>query len=338
MASLQASPTPRPLSRRSTLLIALGSALAPTISLAGSVSGRAWPFKPLRLVVGFPGGSSPDLVARTLADPLSKALGQPVIVENRVGASGNIAAEYVARASDEHTLGLMINGNMTIARLLNPKLGYNPLKDLSPVSLVATSPLVLTAQAHSPGVSLDTFLSDARKAGNQWSYGSPGIGTVSHIGMEWLKNLTHLDPVHIPYPGNPQVISAMLGGEIQLALLPPGLVAPQVKAGKLRAVGVTSAVRSALLPEVPSLAEAGIKNFNLEVWDAVAAPSSMPPALVLRLSGLISEIARQPEVRSKLFQQGWQVAGSSAEGLANRVQTDYQAMAEVIRQRGISAE
>lgn len=325
-----------PVSRRATLM-AMGAALAPTISSAASAA-RPWPSKPLRLVVGFPGGSSPDLVARTLADPLSKALGQPVIVENRVGASGNIAAEYVSRAQDDHTIGLLINGNMTIAKLLNPKLGYSPLKDLAPVSLLTTAPLVLTALPQANASALEPFLATARKAGNQWSYGSPGIGTVAHIGMEWLKSLTHLEPVHIPYPGNPQVISAMLGGEIQLALLPPGLVAPQIRAGKLRGVAVTSAVRSSLLPEVPSLAEAGIRNFNLEVWDAVAAPPSMPAAIVQTLSGLIGGIVRQAEVREKLFQQGWQVVGSSAEGLANRVKADYGAMAEVITRKGIIAD
>ena len=160
-----------------------------------------WPTRTVRIIVGFPAGSSPDLTARTLADPLAKALGQAVIVENKVGAGGNIAADYVARATDDHTIGLMINGNMTIAKLLNPKLNYDPLKDLTPISLIGVSPLVLTAPVGVPGSSAQEFLAAARKAGDQWSYGTPGVGTVGHIGMEWLKSKTGINPVHVPYPG-----------------------------------------------------------------------------------------------------------------------------------------
>lgn len=324
------------LSRRQALGLGLSSL---SVGWTGpATAAPAWPSRPVRIVVGFPGGSSPDLMARTVAEPLSHALGQPVIVENRVGAGGNIAAELVAHANDSHTLGLMINGNMTIARLLNPKINYDPLKELRPVSLIATAPLILAAPAQLPGAQPKAVLEAARRAGDQWSYGSPGVGTVAHLGMELLKARAHLGAVHVPYPGNPQVITAMMGGQVQLALLPPGLALAQVKAGKLRAIGLTSSTRSALAPEVPSLAEAGVTGFNLEIWNAVAAPASLPTPIVERLSGLISEIARSADVRAKLFQMGWQVTGSTAEGLANRIQSDTASMGAVIRQQGISAE
>ena len=294
-----------------------------------------WPSRPVHLIVGFPAGSSPDLTARALAEPLSKALGQPVVVDNKVGAGGNIAADAVAKATDGHTLGLMINGNMTIARILNPKVSYDPLKDLAPVSLIGTAPLLLTAPAGSPGETPAQWLEQARKAGNQLSYGSPGVGTVAHLGMELLKQKASIDPVHVPYPGNPQIINAMLGGQVQLALLPPGLAMTQVKAGKLRAIGTTSTGRSTLVPEAASLAEVGVKDYQLEIWNAVAAPASMPSAQVHKLSALISGIVRSPEMRQRLFQQGWQVVGSSPEGLKNRIDADTKALGEIIRQQKI---
>jgi tripartite-type tricarboxylate transporter receptor subunit TctC len=289
-------------------------------------------------MVGFPAGTSPDLVARTLAEPLSKALGQPVIVENRPGAGGNIAADLVAKSTDGHTIGMMINGNLTIAKLLNPKTPYDPARDLAPISLVGTAPLVLAAPANAPGNTTAEFLAAARESGTRWSYGSPGVGTVGHIGMELLKARAGLEPVHVPYPGYPQVVTAMIGGQIQLSMLPPGLAMAQARAGKVKVLGVTSAGRSSLVPEVPSLSEAGVKDFQLEIWNGVAGPASMPKAVVARLSGLLSDIARSPDVRQKLFQQGWQVAGTSSEGLANRMRSDYAVLGKIISERGIKAE
>ena len=307
-----------------------------------SKDATVWPTKPLKIMVGFPAGTSPDLVARTLAEPLSKALGQPVIVENKPGAGGNIAADFVAKATDQHTIGVMINGNLTIAKLLNPKTPFDPDKDLAPISLIGTAPLVLAAPANTfnnaPINSLGEFLTAARLAGNTWSYGSPGVGTVGHIGMELLKIRTGISALHVPYPGYPQVVTAMIGGQIQLSMLPPGLAMTQARAGKVKALGVTSAGRSTLVPDIPSLAEAGVRDFQLEIWNGVAGPATLPRAVVDRLSSLIVEIARSPDVRQKLFQQGWQVAGTSAEGLAKRMQADYGVMGRVITQQGIKAE
>ena len=305
---------------------------------SSSKTAAVWPTKPLRIVVGFPGGSSPDLTARALAEPLSKALGQPVIVENRVGAAGNIAADFVAKATDNHTLGLMINGNMTIAKLLNPRLPYDPLQDLKPVSLIGTSPLVLVAPAHAAGATARDVLANARNAGNTWNYGTPGVGTVGHLGMELLKSRAGVAPVHVPYSGYPQVATAMVSGDLQLALLPPALAMAQIRAGKLRAIGMTASVRSTLVPDIPSLSEAGVRDFNLEIWNAVAAPNSMPPAVVARLSALVSEIVRTPEMRQKLFQQGWNAVGTSAQGLANRIQADTVVLGGIIASQRITAE
>lgn len=296
-----------------------------------------WPSQPLRLVVGFPAGSSPDITARTLAEPLAQLLGQPVVVDNKVGAGGNIGAAAVAHATDGHTLGLMINGNLTIAKILNPRTPYDPLKDLAPVSLVGTAPLVLAAPSQLPG-SLSAFMQAAAQAGSSWNYASPGVGTVAHLGMEVIKARTGLKLEHVPYAGNPQAITGMLGGQTHLALLPPGLAMPQVKSGKLHALGVTSPGRSVLVPEVPTLAESGVKglqDLQLEIWNAVAAPASMPRAHIERVARAVAEIVRRPEIRQRLFNQGWQAVGTAPEGLAHRIQTDTAQMAAVIRAQNI---
>jgi tripartite-type tricarboxylate transporter receptor subunit TctC len=324
-------------SKIATIFIA-ACAISTGATAQKSPNPAAWPTQPVRLVVGFPGGSSPDLTARAFAEPLSKALGQPVIVENRVGAAGNIAADLVAKATDGHTLGLMINGNMTIAKMLNPKLNYDPLKDLQPISLIGVSPLVLTAPAQAPGATATEFLAAARSAGDTWNYGTPGVGTVGHLGMELLKKQAQLAAVHVPYPGYAQVATAMITGDLQLSLLPPALANAQIKAGKLRAIGITASVRSPLVPEIPSLSEAGVKDFNLEIWNAIAAPTNLPKPVAAKLSALFSDIARSPEMRQKLFQQGWTVVGSSSEGLANRVKSDTALLGGIIASQKIKLE
>ncbi len=204
--------------------------------------------------------------------------------------------------------------------------------------LIGVSPLVLTVPVGSPGATAQDFFVAARNAGDQWSYGSPGVGTVGHIGMELLKSRTNINPVHVPYPGYPQVANAMLGGQLQLSMMPPALAMAQIKAGKLRAIGVTSSGRSTLVPELPSMSEAGVPEFNLEIWNAIAAPNSLPKPVVAKLSTLFSDIARAPEMRQKLFQQGWQVVGTTSEGLARRIKLDTALLGGVIAMRGIQPD
>lgn len=326
---------------RRTMLAATTAlvATAATTSVFAASTAANWPTKPVRIVVGFPGGSSPDLTARTFSEPLSKLLGQPVIVENKAGAGGNIGAAEVARAKDDHTIGLMINGNMTIAKILNPAAPYDPLKDLAPLTLVGVSPLVLTAPIEQAGVPKDAgskaFFAAAKAAGDKWSYGTPGIGTIGHLGTELLKARSGINPVHIPYNSYPQVAMAMGSGQLQMAMLPPALALSQAQTGKIRLIGVTSNGRSPLAPNVPSMAELGI-NLDLQMWNAFAAPVGMPEAIQAKLANMLVEIARTPEVREKLFQQGWQMVGTSAQGLSNRIQKDTQELSRLIKEQKIS--
>ena len=315
-----------------------GGAMAQKVgkAVAQAAAQEVWPTKPVKIIVGFPGGTTPDMAARTLAEPLSKALGQPVVVENKPGASGNIAADIIAKATDDHTIGVVINGNLTSAKMLYSNLPYDPVKDFTYISLLATSPLVLVTTPNQPGGA--EFFNAARNGADKWNYGSPGNGTVGHLGMEYLKTkLGSISAVHVPYPGYPQVATAMLGGQVQMALMAPGVAMPQVRAGKLKAIGVTGG-RSTLLADLPSLAEAGVRDFNLEVWTALVGPANLSAAAKAKLAAEVGKAVRDADTRQKLFNQGWQAVGSSAEGLQNRVKSEAVIMEGIIAARGIKIE
>lgn len=314
------------------------TALAATpFALRAAPAPQPWPNKPVHLLVGFPGGSTPDVVARTLADGLAKALGQPVVVDNKAGASGNIAADLVAKSTDEHTLGIVINGNLTVAKLLNAATPFDPAKDFAPISLLSTAPLVLVAGPSAAGSTPAELLAWAKGLGDAGNYGTPGPGTVGHLGMELLKSKTGIAAAHVPFNGNPAVVTALIGGQIQLALLPPGLAMPQVKAGKLKAIASTSPVRSSLVPELPTLREIGVTGTDLEVWTALVGPASLPKPVVAKLSSVVVDLLRQPETRSRLLNAGWQAAGTAPEGLANRMREDTALLGGIIRSRGIKS-
>ncbi len=314
--------------------------LAPVVAAAWASSGvqaqPTWPSKAVRLIVGFPGGSTPDIAARALADGLARAWGQPVVVEAKPGAGGNVAADFVAKANDDHTLGVVINGNLTTARQLNPKLPYDPTKDLLPVSLIATAPLVLVAPPDQPAGA--AWVAAARSAGDKWSYGSVGVGSVGHLGVEVIKAAVgNTAAVHVPYNGNPAVVTAMLGGQVQMALMPPGVALPQVKAGKLQAVGLAGP-RSPLAPDVPSLTEAGVRMNPLEVWVALVGPSSMSKAAQDRLARDVPALLREAETRQRLLAGGWDPQGTTGATLASRVREETRILGDIILARGIKLE
>ena len=311
-----------------TLLIAAGP--------LAQAQPAAWPTRPVKIMVGFPGGSTPDIAARALADTLAKTWGQAVVVDNKPGASGNVAADAVAKATDDHTLGVVINGNLTSARLLNPKLPYDPAKDFALVSLLATAPLVLVTPTDQPQGA--AWVAAARAAGDKWSYGSVGIGSVGHLGMEVVKAaIGNLAPVHVPYNGNPAVLTAMLSGHLQMALVPPGVALPQIKAGKLQAIGLAGP-RSALAPDLAPLADVGVKMNPLEVWTALVGPAGLSKAAQERLARDVPAAVREPDTRQRLFAGGWDAQGSTAEALAARVKEETRILGDIITARGIKLE
>lgn len=315
----------------------LAALAAMPFTLSAARAAEPWPSRPVRLVVGFPGGSTPDVVARAISDGLARKLGQTVVVENKPGASGNIAADLVAKSTDEHTLGIVINGNLTVAKLLNPATPFDPARDFAPISLLTTAPLVLVAAGSAPGTTPAELLKWARDLGDRGNYGTPGPGTVGHLGMELLKSKTGIAATHVPFNGNPAVVTALIGGQIHLSLLPPGLAMPQVRAGKLKAIATTSPVRSSLVPELPTLREVGVTGTDLEVWTALVGPASLPKATVAKVSSAVVELLRDPAVRSRLLNAGWQAAGTAPEGLSNRMRADTALLGGIIRSRGIKA-
>jgi tripartite-type tricarboxylate transporter receptor subunit TctC len=305
---------------------------------AAAAHAAPWPTKPVRLLIGFPPGSVQDASARAIAESLGRALGQPVVVENKSGASGTIAADQVAKATDLHTFGVMNNSQLTIAKMLNPAIAYDPAVDLAPVALIGTTPMVLVVSGAAPGNTPTEWLTWLRNQGSKASYGSPGTGTPGHLGMELIKSRSGVDAVHVPYQGNPQIITAMLGGQLQAALLPPGLALQQVKAGKLKVIGVTSERRSMLASDLPTLREAGVMGADVELWTALAGPASLPPAVREKLGAALIEVVKGEETRQRLITVGWQPTPSTAEGLRTRMKSDTKTFGGIIMMRNIRSE
>lgn len=308
------------------LLMLAFCALHPTV---GAQTAAAWPSKPIRMIVGYPAGSSPDMQARLLVEPLSRALGQPVVIENKPGASGNIGADLIAKADDGHTIGVIGNGPLTSSRFLYAKLPYNPVTDFAPIALIGAAPLVWVTSKPAAERSLTAYLAQARAEGDKLSYGSIGAGSGGHLGMELLKQSLGIQPIHVPFSGGPAILNAIIGGHVQMTLLPASTVNPLVQAGKLDALAVTSAKRSPLAPTLPSMEDLGVKGVSIEVWNAVMAPARMPAAHQALLSRELDKIIGAREMRQKLFLQGWKVDDTSAKGLTQRIKADtaiYQAV------------
>lgn len=305
------------------------------LASAAPLAQPAWPQRPVRLWVGFPPGSTPDLAARVMAERLARAWGHAVVVDNKPGASGNLAADAVAKARDDHTLGLVINGNLTTAAQLNPALPFQPARDLLPLSLVATAPLVLVASASAPSGAV--FLAAARDGGTRWNFGSVGVGSVGHLGMEALKEQAGWGAQHIPYNGNPAVLTALISGQVQLALMPPGVALPAARNGQVRAIAL-AAGRSTLAPDVPSLAELGLAGTDLEVWVALVGPAGLSAAARQRLGAELPTLLREPEVRQRFFAAGWQVQASAPEALQRRVSDETARFGALIRRLQLRAE
>ncbi|KAF1021239.1 MAG: hypothetical protein GAK30_02002 [Paracidovorax wautersii] len=332
------NPARASLSRRRLVAGALGLA-----SLAAGVPALAqdpatWPSRPIRLIVGYPAGSSPDMQARLLAEPLGRALGQPVVVENKPGAGGNIGADQVAKATDQHTVGVIGNGPLTSSKFLYSRLPYDPLKDLAPIALIGTSPLVWVVPAAAmPGDSRQ-YVAHAQAAGDKLAYGSIGAGSGGHLGMELLKPVLRIKPLHVPYAGGPAIVNDILGGQVDMTLLPTSTVMPLIRSGKLKAVAVTSAKRTSLAPDVPAMPEVGAQGVNIEVWNAIMAPANLPAPYQAKLSQALDTILRGADIRDKLFQQGWAVEDSTPASLARRIQADSKLYGDLIAREGIKLD
>ncbi|HWI12368.1 MAG TPA: tripartite tricarboxylate transporter substrate binding protein [Burkholderiaceae bacterium] len=317
----------------------LQTTLAGATTLAAPAFAQAWPNHPIKLVVPFPPGSSPDFIGRLIAEPLARALGQAVVVDNRPGAGGNIGTGAVARAEpDGYTLLFTIQGPLVTAPLLTKGLNYDPVRDLAPVTLVATSPNVLVVDPKLGANSLADFVRVAKQKKGQLNYGSVGLGSASHLAMELFKTRAGIDLLHVPYQGFPQIVGAILAGQVQAAFMVPGLAMGQVRAGKLQALGVTTPGRAGSLPELPSFVEQGYPDFEAISWQAVLAPASTPKAIVDRVAHELIRIIKSDEVRGKMLGQYFSAAGTAPEALAGLMKTERERWARVIKAAGVQPE
>jgi len=319
---------------RQRFIQAMLAALTGTL-LSGPAHANDWPSKPLKIVVGFSAGSSPDVQARLLAEPLAQLLGQPVVVENRPGASGNLGAAAIAKADDGHTFGIIGNGPLTSSPFLYAKLPYNPARDFAPIALVGAAPLIWVVAKNAAAADAAQFIQYARAQGDKLSYGSVGVGSGTHLAAELLKSALNIQPVHIPFNGGPAVATALASGDIHMALLPASTAEPLIQSGKITALAATSRHTSPLAPGLPGMEAIGAQGVDLEVWNAIMAPSTMPKAHQAQLADAVRQVIESAAVRQKLLEQGWRVEDPSAEALIKRIAADTQIYRALIEKQGI---
>lgn len=299
---------------------------------------QSYPSKPVRIVVPYPAGSTPDIIGRTLAERLQKGLGQPFVVENRSGAGGNIGAEAVAKAGDPHVLLVAGNGPVAINKHLYKGLTYDPDRDLVPVSLLASAPQMLVVKADLKVSDFKSFLQHARQDPGRLSYASVGGGSASHLTMELLKSEAGIALVHVPYRGFPPAVTDMLAGSIDAMFAIVPAVLPHVKAGKMKALAVTALQRSAMSPEVPSVAELGLPGLESLAWNGLLAPAGTPADVIARLSAETVKGMRNPETREALGRLGFEVVASSPEEFSRWIRAESEKWARVIRASGATAD
>ena len=321
--------------RRALLASMLLAALAGT----GSVRAQAWPAKPIRLVIGFAPGGAADFVARTIADPLGRLLGQSVIVENRAGAGSSLAADFVAKApADGYTLLIASPSSISVNPALNAKLTYNA-KDLMPVTKVTSSPLVVAVH---PGAGINTLqelIAAAKAKPGALNYTSSGNGSAPHLGAAHFSKVAGVEMVHIPYKGGAPAIQAVIAGDAQLTFGTPPSVLPMVQAGRLKALAVTSPNRSALVPDVPGTIEAGLAAYSMSFWYGFFVPVGTPPEVTKKLFEAAQQVMQRADVKAALAREGTEVALSkSAEEFASFLNDDNRFWAQLVKEAGVKAD
>ena len=318
------------------VLAGLGSAAA---ALAPSVQAQAlWPSRPVHIVVPFTPGTGMDILARTLAPHLSIAWGQPIVVDNRPGASGNLGAGQVAKAAPDGQTLLMGVNTLVINPALYKNMSYDPLKDLAPIGLCATGSFLLVASTASGIHSVDQLVKMARARPGSLDYASPGIATPHHMAMELFKLQAKVSITHIPFSGTTGAVTAVLGGDVPLMFLPVHVALAQMKSGRLVVLAAAGAHRSALAPDVPTLDELGYKGVEADLWYGMLAPAGTPRDIVTRIDADMTHALELPEVKNALGVQGMEVAAGSPEEMAALMRRDTARWAAVVKQAGIKAE
>jgi tripartite-type tricarboxylate transporter receptor subunit TctC len=323
------------------LRILLASSLSAALVLpAGETLAQQWPSHSIRFVVPLPPGGSPDYLSRLLAERLQPVLGQPLVVENKPGAAGNIARDFVAKApADGYTI-LMSESAHVMSAAVVAKLPYDPIKDFEPISLAATIPFGLTVNSSMPVHSLKEFIEYSKKSPRPLTYGTAGVGAPHHLAVELLRSMTGINVVHVPYKGSAGIIPALLSGEIDFTIAAVNSLLPHFKSGKLRPIAMAGSSRTAALPDIPTIAEAGpLPGYAVNVWLGVMAPAGTPRPIVDRLNAEINKVVRDPQVvKERLNTVGLEGVGSTPEQLLETMKTELAMYTKVAREANIKPE
>lgn len=316
-----------------TIIAAVASVL-----FASATFAQSYPFQPIKVIVPYTPGTGMDTIARVTGTKLAARLGQPVVVENRPGASGNIGAAMVAKAlADGHTL--MVSANtMLMAASIYKSVPYDVVQDFTPITMAAYGTMALVASTSSGIDSIPALVQRAKANPGKMTYGSPGVGTPHHLAMELFKDVTGTEILHVPYKGTAGAVTDLLAGQIDLMFFPVHTAAPHVKAGKLKALAVGSARRHPAAPDVPTLKEVGVPNVEVEAWYAFFAPKGLPPQILHRLNSELRTILAEPDVRDALNKSGLDISSSTPAELRTIVEQDFPRWAAVIRKNNITME
>jgi tripartite-type tricarboxylate transporter receptor subunit TctC len=326
--------------QRSTAPLRLLQSTVATLAFAASTAfAQAWPAKPISLVVPFPPGGTTDVLARALAEKLSTALGQTVIVESKPGAGATLGADYVVKSKPDGYTLLMGAVHHTIATSVYKKLPYDFQKDLAPVSMVALVPNVLVVNtAATPVKNLNELLALAKAQPGKLVYGSNGNGTAQHLIGTQFENSAGVQLLHVPYKGSGPLTTDLLGGQITMSFDTVTPVLQHIKSGKLTALAVTTAKRSSVLPDVPTLAESGLKGFDIGTWFGVLAPAATPKEIVARLNAEMVKIIHSPEFRKRMNEIGAEPVGNSSEQMARQIKDETEKFARLVRDAKVTID
>jgi tripartite-type tricarboxylate transporter receptor subunit TctC len=325
----------QPITRRSALALAAASA---AIAMPLGSFAQGWPAKPIRWVVAYPAGGGSDFLARQLAPQLGKQLGQTIVIDNRPGAAGIIGTDNAAKsAPDGYTIVTGDNGAMVFHSAMYKKLPYDP-KDLVPVGFMARFPLILAVNPNSGFTSASQLLDEIKKNPGKYSYASPGIGSPHHLAMELLKDRTKAFVVHVPYRGTAPAVQDVIGGQVPMMVLDTAAGLPQIRSGKVKALAVMSKKRIPSQPDVPTLDEIGIKDFDVTAWQALFVPKGTAPEIVARLTAEMNKAITTPDVKARLEDFGLEVTPSDGPALAAFLRNETAFWHKLIKERGLSAE
>ncbi len=310
-----------------------------SVVIAVPAYSQVYPNKPVRLIVPLEAGGSTDVITRVVAAKLGESLGQQLVVENRPGAGTTIGAGLAAKATpDGYSLFMCAIGSHGIAPALYKSLPYDHIRDFAPISMIGTLPNVLVVHPSLPVTSVGEFVAYAKANPGKILYGSSGVGTSLHLSMEWLKAITGIDIVHVPYKGGAPTIAALLGGQVMsLCTNVPGQL-PHIKSGKVRALAVTTSKRNAQLPDVPTMIESGVPDFEVTVWYGICAPANVPKAIVAKLNAELTKVLNMADLRQRLGQHGLDPAPSTAAEFAAFIQSETLKWAKVIKTAGIKPQ